>query len=508
MKDGAIVFPSIDLSVLSTDLAGRGRITLPAPKKPGSVSLNATATKIDLRTLNTAAGLDLPLFGTVVAELSVSGHTDAPAFSLSLTAPELRAYGLNLTGFNAQIRPSPARRTDPGIALLLKASLGDHPLQLFGKLTPGKDATRLTLRSERTPVDLAGLSEALAVDRTGLMSGKVSFSMDATLRGGSISGTGRVGSERATFSGFEIRDFSFPFAISDDSVTVTKGTASLYGGAAKVTGSYRLDQGTWTCAIAAVSMDLEQITRPLLAAPAKITGSADLTMKTSGTSGRFLFVFGDGTFTARNGVISGFPALKKLSDAGTLRFNSLLSNFNVDGKQLYLLPGSRASAHPGDNVYRYFGVNGTVGLGATDRFDLKCSGEINLRALNTVLGALQGLLSIDGTLASATFLQNFLTGLVGGLSTKDFRETSFSLKGTWAKPEMSDFKVAQPAKRGPDIPWTTSTKGKNGNGREFTIRIDIPTGPGADSTPDAKDQVKKQILENIMKSIVTTGESQ
>ena len=222
---------------MSTDLAGRGRITLPAAKKPGSVSLNATATKIDLRTLNAAAGLDLPLFGTVVAELSVSGKTDAPAFSLSLTAPELRAYGLNLTGFNAQIRPSPARRTDPGIALLLKASLGDRPLQLFGKLTPGKDATRLTLRSERTPVDLAGLSEALAVDRTGLMSGKVSFSMDATMRGGSISGTGRVGSERATFSGFEIRDFSFPFAISDDSVTVTKGTASLYGGAAKVTGS-------------------------------------------------------------------------------------------------------------------------------------------------------------------------------------------------------------------------------------------------------------------------------
>ena len=73
---------------------------------------------------------------------------------------------------------------------------------------------------------------------------------------------------------------------------------------------------------------------------------------------------------------------------------------------------------------------------------------------------------------------------------------------------MSDFKVAQPAKRGPDIPWTTSTKGTNGNGREFTIRIDIPTGPGADSTPDAEDQVKKQILENIMKSIVTTGESE
>ena len=508
MKDGAIVFPSINLSVLSTDLAGRGRITLPAAKKPGSVSLNATATKIDLRTLNAAAGLDLPLFGTVVAELSVSGKTDAPAFSLSLTAPELRAYGLNLTGFNAQIRPSPARRTDPGIALLLKASLGGRPLQLFGKLIPGQDSARLILRSERTPVDLAGLSEALAVDRTGLMSGKVSFSMDATLRGDSISGTGNVGSKRATFSGFEIRDFSFPFAVSDEGVTVTKGTASLYGGDAKVTGAYRFDQGSWTCNIAAVSMDLDQITRPLLAAPAKITGSADLTMKTSGTSGRFLFVFGDGTFSARNGVISGFPALKKLSEAGTLRFNSLLSNFNVDGKQLYLLPGSRASAHPGDNVYRYFGVNGTVGLGTTDPFDLKCSGEINLRALNTVLGALQGLLSIDGTLASATFLQNFLTGLVGGLSTKDFRETSFSLKGTWDKPLMSDFKVAQPAKRGPDIPWTTSTKGTNGNGREFTIRIDIPTGPGADSTPDAEDQVKKQILENIMKSIVTTGESE
>ena len=97
--------------------------------------------------------------------------------------------------------------------------------------------------------------------------------------------------------------------------------------------------------------------------------------------------------------------------------------------------------------------------------------------------------------------------LIGGLSTRDFRETSFSLRGTWAKPELSDFKVTREAKRTPDVPWTTPAKPSTGNGRDFTIRIDIPTGKGADSTPGAEDQVKKQILENLMKSIVTTGES-
>ena len=58
-----------------------------------------------------------------------------------------------------------------------------------------------------------------------------------------------------------------------------------------------------------------------------------------------------------------------------------------------------------------------------------------------------------------------------------------------------------------DVPWTTPAKPSTGNGRDFTIRIDIPTGKGADSTPGAEDQVKKQSLENLMKSIVTTGES-
>jgi translocation and assembly module TamB len=506
-KDGTIAFPSVSLSVLSADFSGRGRIALSAPKKPATVSLTATASKIDLRTLATATGIDLPLFGTVVAELGVTGRLDSPAFALVLTSPELRVYGLDLADVTVTLRPAKADKPEAGIAILVKAVLGGRPVRLRGTIVPKSDGTFVRLATDGTSLDLAGLAEAIGPDRKGTMSGLVTFSTEGTIRDDGYRGTGKIEGNRAILSGFEVRDFSLPFVVSDDRVSIAKGTASVYGGAAKTDAEYRIAQGAWTCTLSVTSMDLDRVSRPLLAAPGRIEGNADLKMKASGTAGRFLFVFGDGSFSARNGVISGFPALKKLSDTGTLRFNSLFSSFNIDGKRLYLLPGSRAAAWPGDPVYRYFGVTGNVGLGTSDPFDLKCMGEINVRALNTFLGALQGLLSIEGTLTNAAFLQNFLSGLIGGLSTRDFRETSFSLRGTWAKPELSDFKVTREAKRTPDVPWTTPAKPSTGNGRDFTIRIDIPTGKGADSTPGAEDQVKKQILENLMKSIVTTGES-
>jgi translocation and assembly module TamB len=193
-----------------------------------------------------------------------------------------------------------------------------------------------------------------------------------------------------------------------------------------------------------------------------------------------------------------------VSDSGEIRFNSILASFNLDGRNIFLMPGSRVSAPVGDKIYRYFSASGSLGWNDSP-LDLKCMGDINVRALNAFLGALQGILAVDGNpLTDPAFLQNFLSGLLGGMSVKDFRETSFNVKGTWDSPLLTDIKVTS------NTPAASFSRPNGSSGKDETkikITLEIPTGEGKDTSPSTEDQMKKQLLENIMKQIIRPGES-
>jgi len=258
----------------------------------------------------------------------------------------------------------------------------------------------------------------------------------------------------------------------------------------------------WEGTLSVKGMNLASASERILEGKGKISGSADLTMRGSGTGGMLGLVFGNGQISAKDGSVSGFESIKSVSNSGEIRFSSLLASFNMDGRSIFLLPGSRLSAPPGDNVYRYLSASGSIGWNDSP-LDLKCVGDINIRALNAFIGALQGILTIDGNpLTDPQFLQRFLTGLVGGMAVRDFRETSFNLKGTWESPEMLDLKVSSGA--APlTIPRSNGSTGKNET--QIKITVEIPTGSGKDTSASTEEQVKKQLLENIMKSIIKPG---
>ncbi|MPN13866.1 hypothetical protein SDC9_161192 [bioreactor metagenome] len=199
--------------------------------------------------------------------------------------------------------------------------------------------------------------------------------------------------------------------------------------------------------------------------------------------------------------------MKKISTSDEIRYRSILANFNVDGKSFYLLPGSRAAAYPDDTIYRYFTASGTVGIGDKS-ISLKCLGDINLKALNTFLGAIRGLISVGDNITDPLLLQKFLSGLVGGYSVRDFRETSFTLAGTWNDMKMYDLKVSQPIQSTP-IPFdsTFSDEKEKEKVDDIKIKLSFPTGEGKDNSLSPGEQVKKQLMENLLKQIIKPGES-
>lgn len=250
------------------------------------------------------------------------------------------------------------------------------------------------------------------------------------------------------------------------------------------------------------SADLAPALKDALKTEGTISGKADLDFRISNEYGKAFLMDGSGSLKIRDGAIKDFKALESLvsiTGSPTIRYSSVNANFNIDGKSVFLLPGTRANAVPGDRFYRYLSVDGSVGEGG--KLDLASYGEVNVRALNLLLGGLEGLLASDGSWSSAT-LEQFLGGLIGGAARRDFQEVSFNVTGPWRKPTMANLKVIRHPKESP-IPISHSDPSEKQDRDDVKITITVPTGPGGSSTSDDPgSQIKDQILEQIIKQIL------
>ena len=492
-------FPRLGLTsfsarILNSELTAEGWIEL---KKKGKMELSASVTELDLRELTSAlfpgAGLGGKINGKAVLKGSMG---EALSMNFSGTSPLITLHGLLAEKVKFSFSPD----GKGGYSLAAEGKAGESILAAEGRLAFTGRGVEVFLKNSRK-IDLGATAAGLSAQAAGIFSGEADFTAAGVFDGKSSLWEGRVTSRKLGFYRSEVENVDLPFAWKEGRITVSRGEADYHGGRAVFSGSADTGAMRWEGELSVKDMDLAKATEKMLGGRGLITGKADLTVKGSGSGGMVGMVFGSGRLSAREGSVSGFDALKTVSDTGAVNFSSVLASFNLDGRNIFLLPGSRVSAPVGDRIYRYFTASGSLGWNDSP-LDLKCGGDINVRALNAFLGALQGIISVDGNpLTDPAFLQKFLTGLLGGMSVKDFRETSFNLKGSWDSPVLTDLKVTSAAA-------PASVPKPNGQGKNETqikITVEIPTGEGKDTTSSTEDQFKKQILENIMKQIIRPG---
>lgn len=465
--------------------------------KGEKTDLKIAANRLDLHALAAAFFPGVRLGGTLSAQLAVSGRAGGAYTSvLSGTSPFLSVYGVLLEKAKISLTPDGKGAFD----IALEGLLGESTLALGGRAVVSPSGATISLKNTKK-IDLAKTASALSAQAAGIFTGDADFSLSGTL-GAVPTFEGSIVSQSLGLYKTEARRVSIPFRWSDGMFVISGGKGVYHEGNALFDGKVDPVTMRWEGTLSVKGMDLASASERILEGRGKISGKADLTMRGSGTGGMLGLVFGSGQISAKEGSVSGFESIESVSKTGEIRFSSLLASFNMDGRSIFLLPGSRLSAPPGDTVYRYFSASGSVGWNDSP-LDLKCVGDINIRALNAFIGALQGILTIDGNpLTDPQFLQRFLTGLVGGMAVRDFRETSFNLKGTWDAPEMLDLKVSS-GSAPLTIPRANGSSGKNET--QIKITVEIPTGSGSDTSASTEEQVKKQLLENIMKSIIKPG---
>ncbi len=466
------------------------------------LNMNITIPPTNLQAIVSQWLSQSPVDGNIAGEISISGPLQRPSISATGTSQHIRIGGLVLSDVSLKAQP----QKDGAFVFSLDGIYKNVPVTILGGGDLAKDGWEISLTTGEKGIPL----ELLAANGNG--KGRFSGFLNASWKGKvsekGLRGSGLISSSEMKLYGFTLSRIQLPIETSSDGkFLITDGEVQAYGGEGTISGSFDPQKFRWDANVIVEGLDLEKASIDWLPPEGKLSGEGTLKLDASGTMGQLKFVFGSGSLYIKEGAIEGFPLVKKVSGTDKIGYRSIMANFNLDGRSLYLLPGSRISAFTNDPVYRYLNASGSLGFG-DKTVSLKCTGDINLKALNALLGGIKGLISVGDNITDPLLLQKFLSGLLGGYySVRDFREASFTLEGTWDNLKMYDLKVSQPVQKSP-IPTDSSfTREKRDDEiDDITIKLSFPTGEGKDSSLSPGEQVKKQLMENLLKQIIKPEE--
>lgn len=484
---------SLKGSMAGVPLTGGGWIKLPSGKHKGAVDLEASIEGLDIKSL-LPKGVEIG--GTLSTKLHLLGPLGKTKLYAKSSAPRLQVGNTNfssveLGGYVGQ---------GDVISFDGSSQFGDKRVNVSCDIKPSDEGWSLGFVATGADVNLYSLASGLE----GIVDGRVNLSMKGDWTNGILNASGKLSSKELSSSGVRLKSVSLPVFIKGTSLTVKGGKANLYGGAGTLDLSVDLTKSTWNGRAEVKSADLKPLTKDAADLPGTVSGTVDLRLDMSGVAGRAFLVDITGFLKGRSMELSGFKVLEGVTKGKPFKIRDISANFNLDGQELYILPGSRISAWPGDDVFRYLEASGSIRSSSSGQdkapLDLFCGGEVNLNALNVFLGAMRSLFKasiLEGIKDPRALATDLLSGIIGGYSSQEFREISLHMGGTLESPVISKLKISD---RGMGIggDGLPSSPGEP----KIRIKIDIPTGEGGGQEVEAGDQVKQQIMEGLLKQVV------
>ena len=138
------------------------------------------------------------------------------------------------------------------------------------------------------------------------------------------------------------------------------------------------------------------------------------------------------------------PMIDRISPTKRISFQNVRGAFYWNGSDLFLAPGTQATAGPGEPPYRYFAINGSMGIPGKG-LKLMCKGRFDLKMLDRILGAMKGVFQYvtGGIMGGGTILRDSV-GRALGVKSRDFQDVSFTLANSWQELRLLDLKIDKP----------------------------------------------------------------
>ena len=533
---------SVRAKVNGGTVEGSGRITM-GRRRMREMQVNLEVKGIEVRSLLAGFEIDAGVGGYLDGSLKLRGTFMRPEMLLMVTSPltvnevlvdrltatvtvsqDTTASAVRREAFAARRgqdraagrRPGERRMTlgelpaQPRYTLQLNATgyLGDLTVPVGGHMDWWGRGHGWSYSVESGVLDLDRLVSAKMPSMKGRFTGnvKVSLSGQLTRQRGSAGPIHVLVSfpSLSTF-GVQAQDVYLPVNVDVGTgrADVYDGSGSFYGGTLSINGRVLLTDHQWEGAVKVRGLDLGQAAKPFMSV-GELVGSADLDVQAKGDYGVLMMVFASGSFRAGEGYLHQIDMLKLVSKEKRLSFQEIRGSFFWNGRDLWLNPGTQATAKPKDPLYKNFSVNGPLGIRG-EGLALNCRGRFNVAALGTVLGALRGAFQlITGGLSGGLQVARQALGNLMGLTNRDFQDVSFRLGGGWEDLQLLDLKIDKSLEgylpmnelNNQDDP----TVGKETK-KKLQFNIKVPVGPGSTDDDDPGDQFKRQLLDNLLNQL-------
>lgn len=500
-----LFFDDVQGAVTGGTLQLSGSTSMPSDKS-GQLDLNLKTVSLDIgRTLRIFSPQVRSIQGRVNSSIKVTGSSNNPLINAQANLHRFYAYGFYLPRVDIALSGTPKEIKFNQI----KAAVGSGLLTATANARNAEGKWTTTMQAEGKKLNIRILSAYLPDEARGHLKGVLDFSFNANGTSDNFHGKGLITSPFLSFYNITSRNINAPFYIQDQYLTIEEALADFYGGQMKLQLAADLKSTKWGGGLAIRSADLTGLIRDVAPlSEGSITGKTDFFLRIAGDTRRTSLLDGGGKLSITDGEVSGFPGVDTVSKAMNNRpllFKSLVSTFTIDGKNLYILPGSRVTAPADHDAYRYLLADGSANL--ESGIDLTFIGNINIRALNIFLSAVQGVLSSTLSVAGDTkaIVSDLLGGIVKGYSSREFRDVHFVTRGKPGQFYFGDFKIAPNAKqtfRPEDLDDPIHTK--RIKEQKFMLNIEFPVGsaPSRRKRESLKDQVAGQVLLQALQGIL------
>lgn len=461
-----------------------GRISLSGQGCGGEYRLELKAGGISLGALGGAPGglVRGSFSGSVrvssgkTREVQVDGTVD----SLGIAGLSLGTVGISARG-----------QGDSMVINSMSASVGGGKMTAQGTVSLGKELSlRLSIKGKGVE-----MSQLLGKFRfkSFPMEGPLDMEANLSYGNGSISGGGVVTVPHLKIRGLNVEGLRLPFYYSNGYLVVEDGRGSFYGGDLRVQFSREMSSTAYGGNLWLSGFDLAKAWGDLFPGKSiKGSGRGDLALSLKGDAKRTSLNRGSGRLSLRDGKFWGFdPQFASAMGAQWVSYRDIGLSFELDGLDLYVLPGSRISSPPGDKLYRYMMFDGS--LLDSGALNLNCYGNLSSRGLNAAAGMIGGLASSG--LSPQGILRGVLGGAISGWASGQFRDVSFVVRGTPSNPAISNLKVYspnRPAEAGP-------SGGKRKDEQKVQIKIQVSTEGSGDQMGG---QIQEQVIDNLFNILV------
>lgn len=473
------------------NVSATGTVTLAEPVEKTTLDLVVSASKVNLGKVSIGSGKGLPASGVITAEANVSGTVENPQIAVNASAPFVAASGVKVDGVKVKLAGDMNKLTIEEMS----GKVGEGSIAVTGDVKPAPFAAEVSVNGQN--LDLKPMTSRFEMLDAYDIKGSMDLVFNGHIEKGKNNGKGKATSASVRFMGMNFTDISLPFELIDERLVSSNGTATFYGGKVSNKGALNLNNMSFTDDAEVKGTDVNALLKDAYKLKGNITGKADIFAEVSGAFGKNgLRYSGKGLLKMGRGAVTGF----KLVDIATavygskgINFASIYVPFNLETGRVILNKDTLAEAPEGDPIYKYFSATGPVGPG--NKLNLNCSGKVNVKVINAVLGgAAGGASGLTATQNLIGILEGALKGAETGMKEDDFRNVSFALKGTFDKPGISNVKVSAPEKQ------EQTTEPAEEKTKEIEVEETAPKTP-EETVEQKKEDIEEKIKEEIFRKI-------